>query len=273
MKNKRIFSALLCFVLLFIEILSFSGCSLNDYSVNELRTDYPKTIDNSLNEELYYWKETVNTSEYTSWRTCNVYAEIDKKYEIIRDEDGECANMKVEVFDEYNKKSVYKALCGKSSGENGEISYLFENDFDESGKAVNFRKTEITPQEYVAGDSFNGKYSLSEMLSEFKYLSVDDMNFDIDNATMEKRGKTIKFAFSVTDEYCERYKTVFGKLSIFEGSKYAVVEFAYDRFASVVVYAEEKLGGSIAADKEIYKLETVYYGPIVNIPSYDNDTW
>lgn len=26
-------------------------------------------------------------------------------------------------------------------------------------------------------------------------------------------------------------------------------------------------------DKEIYKLGTVYYGPIVNIPSYDNAEW
>lgn len=61
--------------------------------------------------------------------------------------------------------------------------------------------------------------------------------------------------------------------SVFEGSKYATMEFAYDRFASIVVYAGEKLGSGISADKEIYKLETVYYGPIVNIPSYDNSEW
>ena len=260
-------------VLAFLIILSASGCSLNSYSVEELKTFYPKAFENSLAEELYYWKETVNNADQTSWKTCNVFAEIDKKYEVIRDENGEMANMKVDVLEEYNKKNVYKALCGKSSGGEGEKNYLFENDFDESGNAVNFRKTEITPQEYLKSDSFKSKYSLDTMLKEFEYLTVDDMIFDIDNDLLEHKGKTIKFSFAVTDEYIERYKAKFGEDSVFKDSKYATMEFAYDRFASIVVYAEEKLGGGISADKEIYKLETVYYGPIINLPSYDSEPW
>ena len=39
------------------------------------------------------------------------------------------------------------------------------------------------------------------------------------------------------------------------------------------MYAEENLGKNISVDKEVYKLETVYYGPIINIPSYDSDVW
>lgn len=270
---KKHFIKFVGLVLALLLIVSAGGCSLNSYSVEELKAFYPKAIENSLSEELYYWKETVNASDYTSWRTCNVFAEIDKKYEVIRDENGEFANMKVDVFEEYNKKNVYKALCGKSSGSNGEISYLFENDFDASGKSVNFRKTEITPQEYVSSDGFINKYSLNTLLKEFEYLTVDDMIFDIDNDLLEHKGKTIKFSFAVTGEYLERYKAEFGHDSVFSGSKYATMEFAYDRFASIVIYAEEKLGSGISADKEIYKLETVYYGPIVNIPSYDNSEW
>ena len=260
-------------VLAMLMILTVGGCSLNSYSVEELKIFYPKAIENSLGEELYYWKETVNASDHTSWRTCNVYAEIDKKYEVIRDDNGEFANMKIDVLEEFNKKNVYKALCGRSSGSDGDKNYLFENDFDDAGNAVNYRKSEMTPQEYVNSDSFKNKYSLDAMLKEFEYLTVDDMIFDIDDSLMEHRGKVIKFSFAVKPEYIERYKAETGKDSLFAGSKYATMEFAYDRFASIVIYAEEKLGSGISADKEIYKLETVYYGPIVNIPSYDNPEW
>lgn len=273
MTKKRLIK-IVGLVLVLLMMLSAGGCSLNSYSVEELKTFYPKAFENSLAEELYYWKESVNASDHTSWRTCNVFAEIDKKYELIRDENGELANMKIDVLEEYNKKNAYKALCGKSSGKDGDKNYLFENDFDEAGKnAINHRKSEMTPQEYVNSDSFKNKYSLDVMLKEFEYLTVDDMIFDIDNDLLEHKGKTIKFSFAVTDDYIERYEAEFGKASVFKGSKYATMEFAYDRFASIVIYAEEKLGGSVSADKEIYKLETVYYGPIVNIPSYDAEPW
>lgn len=271
--TKKYIIKITCTVLALLILISAGGCSLNSYSVEELRAFYPKAFENSLGEELYYWKETVNASDHTSWRTCNVFAEIDKKYELIRDQNGELANMKIDITEEYNKKNIYKALCGKSSGSNGDKNYLFENDFDESGNAVNYRKTEITPQEYIAGDSFRSRFSLDTMLDEFKYLTVDDMIFDIDNKLLEHKGKMIKISFAVTDEYIERYEKQFNKESLFKGSKYATMEFAYDRFASIVIYTEEKLGGSISADKEMYKLEAVYYGPIVNIPSYDNTPW
>lgn len=125
----------------------------------------------------------------------------------------------------------------------------------------------------VNSDGYKNKYSLDVMLKEFLYLTVDDMIFDIDNDLMEHKGKTVKFSFAVTDEYLKSYKEKFGESSAFEGSKYATMEFAYDRFASIVIYAEEKIGSGITTDKEVYKLETVYYGPIVNIPSYDNSEW
>lgn len=271
--TKKHFIKFTGLVLALLLIMSAGGCSLNSYSVDEFRTFYPKAIENSLNQELYYWKETVNASDHTSWRTCNVFAEIDKKYEVIRDENGKPANMKIDVLEEYNKKNVYKALCGKSSGNDGDKNYLFENDFDDAGNAVNHRKTELTPQEYMASGSFKDKFSLDTMLQEFKYLTVDDMIFDIDNDLLEHKGKTIKISFAVTDAYLERFETEFGKASLFKGAKYATMEFAYDRFASIVIYAEEKLGGGISADKEVYKLETVYYGPIVNIPAYDSEPW
>ncbi|MDE5985517.1 MAG: hypothetical protein K2H13_09715 [Eubacterium sp.] len=271
--NKKSIVKIISVICSLLLITALSGCSLNSYSVDELKVMYPKAFENSLSEELYYWKETVNTSNHTSWRTCNVFTEIDKKYEPIRDENGEFANMKIDVYEEYNKKASYKALCGKSNGSNDVKSFLFENNYDESGSAVNYRKTEITPQAYIASADFNSKFSLNTMLSEFEYLGVDDMIFDIDNDLMEHKGKVVKFSFTVTSEYLERYKTEFGTASVFENSKYATMEFAYDRFASIVVYAEENLGGNISADKEVYKLEVVYFGPIVNIPSYDSDVW
>lgn len=275
MMNKKIVRRLISIFCLAFLVISMSGCALNSYSIEELKLLYPKAFENSSNEELYYWKETVNTSDHTSWRTCNVYAEIDKNYEVIRDQDGEFANMKIDVLEQYNQQNRYKAICGRSQSSSGDNpkNYLFENDYDDSGKATNLRKTEITPQEYIKTDAFKNKYSLDAMLREFKYLTVDDMIFEIDNELMEHKGKTVKFSFEITDDYLQKYEREFGKSSVFKDATYATMEFAYDRFASIVIYANEKLGGNISVDKEIYKLETVYFGPIVNIPSYDSDIW
>lgn len=274
MKNIK-FVKLICLFCLLLLLFAAGGCALSSYSVEELRALYPKAIENSLNEELYYWKETVNQSDYSAWRTCNIYAEMDKKFEVIRDENGEISNMKMDVYDEYNKKGVYKAICGKSeSASGGEAkSILFENDYDDLNNPVHYRKTEMLPREFIESDAFKSKYSLDALLSELDYLSVDDMNFDVDSKIMEHKGKVVKFSFKVNEDYLQKYHQKFGKDSIFEGSKYAVIEFAYDRVASFVVYSEEKLGKNLTVDKEIYKLEIVYYGPRINIPSYDSGVW
>lgn len=274
MKRKNILK-FVCLFCLFLLFLTAGGCALNSYSADELKVLYPKAIENSLNEELYYWKETVNRTDYSSWRTCNVYAEMDKKFEVIRDENGEFSNMKISVYDERNGSGVYKALCGKSkSSAGGEIkSYLFENDYDDSKNPVHYRKAEMLPQEFIKSDDFKSKYSLDAVLSELKYLSVDDMDFEVDNKIMEHKGKVVKFSFKVRDDYVQKYNQQFGKASVFDGSKYATMEFAYDRFASIVVYSEEKLGQNLSVDKEIYKLEAVYYGPKIDIPSYDSGVW
>lgn len=274
MKNIK-FVKLICLFCLLLLLFAAGGCALSSYSVEELRALYPNAIDNSLNEELYYWKETVNQSDYSAWRTCNIYAEMDKKFEVIRDENGEISNMKMDVYDEYNKKGVYKAICGKSeSASGGETkSILFENDYDDLNNPVHYRKTEMLPREFIESDTFKSKYSLDALLSELDYLSVDDMNFDVDSKIMEHKGKVVKFSFKVNEDYLQKYHQKFGKDSIFEGSKYAVIEFAYDRVASFVVYSEEKLGKNLTVDKEIYKLEIVYYGPRINIPSYDSGVW
>ena len=131
----------------------------------------------------------------------------------------------------------------------------------------------MLPQDFVLSENFKTKYSIAAVLGELEYLSVDDMIFDVDNRIMEHRGKVVKFSFKVTDEYLQKYNQEFGEASVFAGAKYAVIEFAYDRFASIVVYSEEKLGKNLNVDKEIYKLEVVYYGPKIDIPSYDSGVW
>lgn len=273
--NKKIFTKIIAAFCLFAMVTSLSGCSLTSISVDELRTLYPTAFKNSLSEELYYWKETVNTSDHTSFCTCNVYAEIDKSYNLIRDSSGNLANMKIDIDDKYNDKSVYKALCGKSQSSTGTEtkSFLFENGCDSSGNAADFVKTEITPQDFIKSEKFSSTYALSAKLREISALTIDDMNFDIDNKLMKHTGKVVKFSFAVKDEYLEKYKRENGKDSLFAGSKYATIEFAYDRFASIVIYSNEQLSGNISIDKESFKFETVYFGPIVNIPSYDSADW
>lgn len=273
--NRKSITKIISVVYLFAIIASLSGCSFNSVSADELRTIYPEAIENSLKEELYYWKETVNTSYYTSYCTCNVYAEIDKNYNLIRDEDGKLANVKIDVDEKRNSNAVYKALCGKSqSSKSAETkNYLFETEYKSPTDKPVYRKTEITPQDFIKSEKFNDIYSLSAKLREFSELTIDDMNFDIDNKLMKHTGKVVKFSFAVKPEYLERYKKEHGKDSLFAGSKYATIELAYNRFASIVIYSSEQLSGNISIDKEAYKLESVYYGPIVNVPSYDSADW
>lgn len=263
-------------VILSVCLLSaLCGCSLTSFTVDELKTLYPKAVENSLKEELYYWKETVNNNKDSLYRTCNVYAEIDKQYNVIRNEDGSLSNMKIDVTASNNSKNTYKALCGKSQSSSSEETknYLFETSYNDDGEEVSKAKTEISPQNYVKSDAFADNYSLASVLSELSVLTVEDMNFDFDKSKLEHKGNVVKISFKVKDEYVSKYKEEFNKNSVFENSNYVTLEISYNRISSLVIYQEEKLSEKVSADKEVYKLEISYFGPIVNIPSYDSDEW
>lgn len=263
-------------VLLFAVIAaSLCGCSLNAYSVEELRTLYPQAIENALAEPLYYWKETVNTDSASSYTTCNVYAELDKNYEPARNADGSFVNMEMEINATEDGQSTYHLVGGLSQSSTGGAAqdFIFENGFDAKGQAADRKKTPLSVQDYVQTDAFVQQYSLAAMLEEFSGMTVDDMDFTVSNAELSKKGHVVECKFAVTDSYLARYEAQHGKPSLFAGSAYVSLELSYDRFSSIVIYTKEELGSGITTDKEAYKLEVSYLGPRINVPSYDSDEW
>lgn len=271
--KKRLFKLIALFSALAILVCT-CGCSLTEYSVEELRALYPKAVENSLKEDLFFWKETTNMGDENTFRKCNVYAEIDKrKYEPLREENGDYSNMDVDIQETKNSKTVLSIQCGDApSATKGNESkdYLFQTSFEADGKTlISKTKTPMSSKAYVSSEVFQNTYSLNVMLKELKELTVDDMDFDFDKASMTHKGNVVKVEFRVKDSYLERYKAAYGEDSIFAGSIRVALEFAYERVASILVYANEKLDSRFSMDTERYKLEIVYFGPIVSMPKYD----
>lgn len=247
------------------------GCTLNAYTVDELRQLYPKAVENSLKADLFFWKETANpTGGDNTFRRCNVYAEIDKKYEPIRNENGDYANMDVEIIEQVKGKDVLKIWCGDSPSASGgeKKNYFFKNTYV-NGKVDTQTKTPLSAKEYVNSEEFQNKYSLDIMLAELEHLTVDDMEFGFDKSEMTHKGNVVQVTFSVKDSYLERYKEETGKDSIFAGSFYVSLEMVYERVSSLIIYVNETLDQGISLETERYKLEITYFGPIVAMPKYD----
>ena len=262
-------------LLLSVIAASFCGCSLTAYTVEELRALYPQAIENSLAEPLYYWKETVNAADASRYTTCNVYAELDDNYEPARTDDGGFVNMEMEISRTENSQNTYHLVGGRSeSSAGGEAAnWVFENGYNASGEVANRKKTAVSVEEYVQSEAFKNTFSLAAVLQEFSYLTVDDMDFAVEDAGLTHKGHVVECSFAVKDSYLQRYEEQFGEPSVFAGSKYATLELSYDRFSSVVIYTEEQLGGGITSDEETYKLEVSYLGPRITVPSYDSDEW
>lgn len=268
MKKRIIKLTSLCAVLTLLACLC--SCSLTDFSVEELRTLYPKAVAASLGEDLFYWKETVNNGKETALRKCNVFAEIDKKYEPIRNDNGDYSNMDVDISETANNKTMQTIQCGDapSASGAGAQNYLFRTSYQD-GTVSAQTKAPMSAKEFVNSAEFQTKYSLDVMLKELEFLTVEDMDFDNELADLVHKGNVVKATFKVKESYLERYRAEFGTDSLFAGSKKVNIEFAYDRIASILVYTEKSMDSKLSVDTEAYKLQIVYFGPKVSLPKYD----
>lgn len=269
--KKRILKIISLFAV-FSVLLCTCSCSLTAYSEEELRSFLPKAVANSYEADLFYWKETVNRNGINSFRKCNVFAELNEKtYEPLRNDNGDYSNLDVEIQEQSKSKNTLSILCGNSSSSKGgePKDYLFTTAYDSAGKETEKTKTPLTAKEYVGSADFQEKYSLRAMLAELEHLTVDDMDFNYDKSDLQHKGKVITADFKIKDSYLERYKVEHGTDSIFAGSSSVSMEFAYDKVSSVLIYENENLDNRFSMEKEAYKLEIVYFGPIVSIPKYD----
>lgn len=248
-------------------VLSASGCtsSLNDAEIKEA---YQTALDNSIQADLYFWKETVFNGTNSTYRQVNAYAEQGKDYEILLDEQGNYATRKVHVLERTNSKNTLEIFCGPSLGENGgaEQEMLLERTMGES-KWNAFTQKQMRAADYFNSQAFQQAYGLGTLLAELKELTADDMDFTIKGAKQEKKGNTTTLVFAVKEAYFQRYEAANSSPSLFTGTSKVSIEISYDRIAHVITYVTENLGG-MTNETEKYKLEIVYLGPKIDIPNY-----
>lgn len=260
--------ALLCVV---AAILCTCSCSLNSLSVDRVREIFPKAVKNTLAEDLYYWKENIVEGKTSKFRKCNLYAELDSNYHPILNENGDYANLIVDIQESINSKNVSSIQCGVSSSVSGKEkrSYLFKTAVAADEKTTMRTKAPMASKDYIKSEEFQSQYSLNTMIKELEFLTADDMDFDYNGANLEEKGHVIQLSFKVKDSYLERYKAENNIDSMFAGSTHIDLEMAYDRISSLIVYANENLDQGVNVETERYKLEIVYFGPIVTLPQYD----
>lgn len=256
-------------VLLGAFILGFAGCA--QPTPEEFDIQFKTAIENSFNAPFFYWKETYVNGKNSKYTSCNVLTALDNKYEPILDENGDYAEVSINIMKTENEKSVYQLYCGKSaSSQGGEAKeMLFTKDINpETEKSVN-KVTPMTVEEYLNHKDFE-PYTLEAKLKEVSSLTTADMDLTADKCGIEKKGNVTKINFTLTDEYFERYEKENGEPSMFEGSKRVEIEMAFERISHIIVYSEEPIAGSnMTIETEPYKLFIVYLGPKFSIPSYD----
>lgn len=266
--KKRILRSISA-VLLGAFILGFAGCA--QPTAEEFDEQFKAAIENSFNAPFFYWKETYVNGKNSKYTSCNVLTALDSKYDPILDENGNYAEVSVNIMKTENEKSVYQIYCGKSaSSQGGETKeMLFTKDINpETGDSVN-RVSPMTVEEYLNHEDFE-PYTLEAKLKEVSGLTTADMDLTADKCGIEKKGNVTKINFTLTDEYFERYEKENGEPSMFEGSKRVEIEMAFERISHIIVYSEEAIAGtSLTIESEPYKLFIVYLGPKFSIPSYD----
>lgn len=268
--GKKIFSVL-CASLAIVSM--FSACSAP--SVEDVKAQYEKALENSLSSQIFYWKETtLDAQNNVTYKSVNLLPTVDKALYPIVDENGYYPNRTLQIKETYNSKSTYEAICGKSKPSSGdEKDFLFvKKDFDDNGENPSQYKKAVSVDEYIKSDEFK-QYTLDTKLAELKELTVDDMDFTAPDCEIKQRGKTTTLVFKVKDEYLARYKEKYGKASIFENSRRVSIEIAIEKISHIIVYqndpsiTDEKR--SAAFEKEAYKLFVVYMGPKISVPAYD----
>lgn len=261
--TKKIISAILAIVFI---ALTFCGCG-NNLSDNDIEKIYNDAVKNTFAQDLYFLKETINSTDLVKYTQVNVLASIDKQYNIEKNEDGTYKDLRIEAFEQIDGKETVRNICGPS-GENG-TDYLFTT---ENG-GENKTKKQISAIDYYNSKEFE-KYRIESFIDELKYFTFNDMDFTIEKAEAETKGNVTSLIFAPKKEYVEGYENETGKKSIFSDCERVSIEITYGKISHIITYKNETVeDSSLKVEVENYKLMIVYYGPKIYIPNANDKDW
>lgn len=252
---KKIISAVLAFTLVFSSIIMLGGCA-GSLENNEIEKIYNNAVKSTLEQDVYFLKETVNKKDSVKYTQVNVLASIDSRYEIERNEDGSYKDLRIEAFEKLNDKETVRNVCGVSGEDNK--NFLFTTVPQEKNDPVKSKK-EISPKDYYNSEDFK-KYRIETFVDELRYLKVSDMDFNVEKGEAGTKGNVTVLVFKPTEDYFARYEQETGKKSLFNGCKRVMLEISYGKISQIVVYREDRIeGSSLTVEVEGYKLMLVYY--------------
>ena len=263
----KIKSVSILIVLCMSLIMALTSCG-TPISKEEAMQSLKTAVENSMNAQVYYYKE-VSLEKDKINNKMNVYAKQDKDGSYLVDDKGNFIDYSIRYETSINSKNVVSMQAGKSNGSAGEKEFLFKKDFDIEGK-----NPKVTMQEYPTNQVLSTSYFSDKILSykirELSLLELKDMNFDVKNSKLEKKGYLRVLKFQLNDSFYKKVEETYNMPSVLKGDMLEI-EIAYDRISAIIVYNNEKLDENINFLEEKYRLEIVYMGPKENIPSYDNE--
>lgn len=253
------------FLVLFIFSLMASCTGNKKVNIAEYETYYKKSVENSMNADVYYYQETKIDGDNAKNREANVYAEKDDEGNILKNPDGSYKNHSIFASDKSIGLDYYVGISPSVDSKKDGMEYCLKRE-TLNEEAVSTSK-KMTAVDFYNSEEFKS-FKLDNILNELRFLDFNDMDFSIEDAEFKEKLRLKSISFAVKPEYCQNYFNENGKQSIFFNSKYVKIEMSYDRVAQIIVYTEEQKE-DFKIDKETYNLKIAYYGPIIKIPSYD----
>ncbi|MEG1963837.1 MAG: hypothetical protein RR123_03085 [Clostridia bacterium] len=270
---KKIVSTCLVLVMLLTIMCCSFGCAVGTLEVKEAKEYFKESLARSLASEIYYWKELDNRTKNATKTTFNKYCLLDKKDNIIKDENGRNKDFGVQyskVATDYYLQTICGTSIAKADKSKIKKQMLFE-DYDATidGKEEKHKTAkEMTVEQYLEQDEIKNLY-LPEKLLDLSLLKSEDIVFEGSYDTRSKLIKLVTLKFKIVDSFFTNFKATYGRESVLKG-KGISVEIAYDRLTMVTVYDELKLDEKLSIDSEVYRLDVAYIGPIVRVPDFSS---
>lgn len=268
---KKNIAKLLALVLLVSSLLCFSSCG-EQLTNDEIDSILSNALQNTFENDIYYWKETVVNGKSSTYRQVNAYASTDDENVPILDGQGNYTSRKIQIVENVNSKKALEIFCGLSQPENdGEArELLITETIPESGDSTKTAKP-MTAQEFYESPDFD-QYRPSTVLRELTYLKASDMDFTVKDGTAKTTVFVTELSFRPTKDYLRRYEELTGEKSMFDGVKRVHLEISYDRIANIITYVDEPIADTgRTTEVERYKFQIVYLGPKFDIPKYTEE--
>lgn len=253
-------------ILLCVFAFLLSACTpQKNINLSEYQEYYKKSVENSMNADIYYFQENRLNGQETKIREANVYALKDDDGNVVKSDDGSYQNHFIYATDKSDGTEYYAGASPSSSVKDKTQECCLKKVMD--GENMIRTCQLMTASEFYHSEEFK-PYRMESLIGELQELSFDDMDFTTDKAKFEEKLRLRSIAFAVKPEYLENYLAEHGENSLFAGSEYIEIEMAYERITQIVIYQEQEIE-RFQTSREAYNLKIAYYGPIIHMPSYD----